>query len=665
MRRRIAVVGSGVSGLVAAHVIADSAHVTVFEADTRLGGHADTHRVPGAGAELAIDTGFIVHNDRTYPTLLRLFAELGVRTRPAPMSMSVRADAAHGGAGLEYAGAKGWRGLFGSRRNLVRPAYLRMLVEIVRFHRDARRLLADRGAPGETITLEEFCERGRYSEYFREHFLRALVATVWSCDPALAGHYPARYLFMFLDHHGMLGVLGSPDWRTVVGGSQEYVRRVTERLADRGATVLTGTKVTSVREHDIGVEVTDGAGHVWHFDAVVMAVHPDQALAVLADPTPAQRDVLGAIDYSSNVVQLHTDVSVMPRCRRVWASWNHLARAGGRGVVVTYDLTRLMRLPSPDGTRHLVTLNAPDLVEPSRVVATREYGHPIYTPTSVAALERADEIDSDRIAFAGAWRGWGFHEDGARSGVAAAERLGLMWGSAPPATARRYRTTIRHARTTPVRHRFTHRSHLWLVDLDHLPRHGRLSFALGRFEARDHVGDPHRPIRANIEALLADHGLDATGGRMLMAALPRAWGHCFNPLSAFWCFGASGELVACVLEVHNTYGGRHAYVVRPDASGRACVDKQLPVSPFHDADGCYVVRAPVPTPERLEVSVTLHGAGGYRFAASVRGVPATTSPLRAAPATLITSALIRSHGIWLWLRGLPVQPRPSTREETS
>jgi predicted NAD/FAD-binding protein/DUF1365 family protein len=662
--RLVGVIGSGVAGLTSAYVISGSAAVTLFEADDRLGGHADTHRVPTPDGEVRIDTGFIVHNQRTYPTLLRLFAELGVPTQASDMSMSVRSDEAYEGRGLEWAGALGWRGLFPTWRNATRPAYLRMLAEVPRFHRRARRLLEQTDeTTDDGQTLAEFLEEGRFSPYFRQHFMAPLVAAVWSCDPSVSLEYPARYLFAFLRHHGMLSIFGSPQWRTVAGGSHEYVDRVAAVLVRRGGTILLDTKVTSVLETAEGVEVTDGNGQVHTFDAVVLATHPGQALAMLAEPTTPQREVLGAMPYSRNLAQLHTDTSLLPRHRRAWSSWNQWTRPGGEGVTVTYDLTRLMRLPlDADGTRYLVTLGAPDLVDPAKVIATRSYEHPLYTPESVAAQRRAGELDSDRLAFAGAWQGWGFHEDGARSGLAAAERLGFTWSSSPAAvpvtTPRVYRSTISHTRRTPLKHRFRNTTHLWLVDLDDLPDHG----VLGRFEARDHLGDPARSIRENVEAFLAREGVVATGGRILMAANARALGYCFNPISVFWCFDAEGGLAATVVEVHNTYGDRHAYLVHPDERGRAVIAKQMYVSPFHGVDGHYEVTVPVPG-ERLHIGVRLVTGDGTVFDASLRGRPTDAGPLRAAPAALLGAARIRLHGVWLWLRRLPIQPRPPHHQE--
>ncbi len=420
-RRRVAVVGSGVSGLVAAHVLARESAVVLYEADARLGGHADTHVVDlGGGRSVNVDTGFIVHNTRTYPTLLRLFEELGVATRETDMSMSVRIE----DTGLEYAGAKGLPGLFPHPRNLARPAYLRMLAEVLRFHRAATELLTRTGEADET--LGAFLERGRFSDFFARTFMRPLVAAVWSCDPGLALDYPARYLFTFLDHHGMLGILGSPTWRTVVDGSARYVERVAAGLDE----VRTGTSVSAVRELPGGVEVVDASGDRDLVDAVVLATHPHQALALLATPTPLQRETLGAMPYSVNHAQLHTDTSLLPRSRAARASWNYLARCGAEdasGVLVSYDMTRLQGLGHVRDRRFLVTLGGADVVDPATVIDEMTYEHPVYTPESVAAQRRLPRIGTSRVAFAGAYHGWGFHEDGALSGLRAAAGLGATW----------------------------------------------------------------------------------------------------------------------------------------------------------------------------------------------------------------------------------------------
>jgi uncharacterized protein len=416
--RRIAVIGSGVSGLTAAYLLARGNEVTLFEADVRLGGHAHTHRVvTPAGAELAVDSGFIVSNARTYPLLSRLFTELGVTTQPAEMSMSVSC----GGCGLEYAGNRGLGGLLAGLR-CGRLPYLRMLSEILRFHREARELIA--GESPDDFTLGRFLAAGRYSRYFTSHFAIPLIAAVWSCPAQTALSYPAGYLFRFLDNHGLLTVTGSPPWRTVVGGSQDYVERVAKQLA----TVRKAALVRAVRRYPGGAQLTVAAGEPQCFDAVVIATHPDQGLRLLSDPTPAERRVLGAFRYSRNAAVLHTDASVLPRSRRARASWNYQLRscaATAGDVLVSYHMNRLQRLPADQD--YLVTLNGAGQLDTALVLATMDYAHPVYTPASVAAQRALPALNDGTTAYAGAYHGWGFHEDGCRSGVAAAASLGSRW----------------------------------------------------------------------------------------------------------------------------------------------------------------------------------------------------------------------------------------------
>ncbi|MEV3930792.1 FAD-dependent oxidoreductase [Streptomyces sp. NPDC049944] len=419
-RRRTAVVGSGVAGLTAAHVLGKAHDVTLFEADERVGGHAHTHDLSSSdGRTHRVDSGFIVHNRRTYPHLLRLFDELDVATQESEMSMSVRCE----GCGLEYAGARGAAGLFARPGSLLRGPYLRMLTEVPRFHRAARALLAlPEGAA--TTTLGDFAARGRFSPYFSAHFLTPMVSAVWSCDPVTALRYPARYLFRFLEHHGMLSIGDSPVWRTVTGGSRAYVDRVAKQVHS----VRTATPVRTVRRHDDGVEIVTGDGTTEEFDAVVVATHPDQALRLLADPTDEERQTLGAFRYSRNPTLLHTDTTLLPRSRGAAASWNYLmpsCAADADRVTVSYDMNRLQRLDAPE--RFVVTLNGADRVAPDLVRARMVYEHPVFTPESVAAQARLPALSGPVTAYAGAYHGWGFHEDGCRSGVEAAAALGVTW----------------------------------------------------------------------------------------------------------------------------------------------------------------------------------------------------------------------------------------------
>ncbi|MFI7387198.1 NAD(P)/FAD-dependent oxidoreductase [Streptomyces sp. NPDC049813] len=418
--RRTAVIGSGVAGLTAAHVLARAHHVTLYEADERLGGHAHTHDLMSPdGARHRVDSGFIVHNRHTYPNLLRLFAELGVATQESEMSMSVRCE----GCGLEYAGARGPSGLFARPRNALRARYLHLLAQVPAFHRAARRLLTEE--PGSDLTLGAFLDREGFSPYFRTHFVTPVVAAVWSCDDVTAQRYPARYLFRFLAHHGMLSVSGSPTWRTITGGSRSYVERVARGIH----TVRTGTPVRAVQRHPDGVRLTTEDGTSRSYDAVVVATHPDQALHMLADATPREKEVLGAFRYSRNTTLLHTDTRVLPRARGARASWNYLMPSCAPGtadpVRVSYDMNRLQRLDASE--TYVVTLGGEDRVAPERVRARMQYQHPVYTPESVAAQALLPELNSPVIAFAGAYHGWGFHEDGCRSGVEAAASLGVRW----------------------------------------------------------------------------------------------------------------------------------------------------------------------------------------------------------------------------------------------
>ncbi|WGL51172.1 DUF1365 family protein [Nocardioides sp. BP30] len=690
-RARVAVIGSGVAGLVAAYECRVAAEVTLYEAADRLGGHADTHEVHEGGRTLAIDTGFIVHNLRTYPVLTRIFDELGVATQASEMSMSISDPR----RGVEWAGARGLRGIFPTAARLTDSGHLRMLSEIPRFHRRARTLLAadDASPGGADQTLAAFLAEGGFSARFVRDFMEPLVAAVWSCDPRVATAYPARYLFRFLQHHGMLSITGSPTWRTVTGGSREYVRRIAERLDE----IRLGSPVAEVREHSGGVRVRTQDGTAQEYDAVIIAAHPGQALAMLPDPTALQREVLGAMGYSSNSALLHTDTSLLPQARGAWSSWNFRRVRDEEGpVVVTYDLTRLQRLDTD--VHYLVTLGGEDLVDPATVIDRMSYEHPLYTPESVAAQARLPEIETPRVAFAGAYHGWGFHEDGARSGLEAAHRLGFTTpvrlapapggsaaaapGSPTAATEEPvsrpepvdpvdpvvYATTVRHLRRTPWRREFVHRSNLWVVDLDRLPptrtrRDRWRAWWRGSIEPRDHLGDPALSVRENLTRFLARHDVVLGQGRVLLAAHPRAFGFCFNPISVFWCHREDGSPLATVVEVHNTYGDRHAYLLDPER--QEPLAKQMYVSPFHGVDGEYDVRAPVPT-DRLDIAVRLRTAGGAPFSASLSGrrvAPGSAAARAAGLAGLRDALLIRLHGIRLWTRGLPLQARPVHHQE--
>jgi predicted NAD/FAD-binding protein len=419
-RPSVAVVGSGVSGLTAAYLLSRTHDVTLFEADDRLGGHAHTHDLTASdGSEHAVDSGFIVHNDRTYPWLRKLFAELDVEVRPTEMSMSVRCQ----DCGLEYAGGRGLRGMFAQPRRLLSPTFVRMLLQVKRFHRRANAFLRD-SEESDLTTYGEFLEREGFSEHFVAHYAVPVVSCVWSSGREVALLYPARYLFRFLDHHGMLQVTGSPQWYTVVGGSRTYVERLAARLPD----VRRSAAVTDITRWPDAVEIMDATGTSFRFDRVVIATHADQALSLLTDPSDQEVMTLKAFTYSSNETVLHTDDSLLPEAGQARASWNYRmssCTSPDEPTVVTYWMNRLQGHTSPQ--EYLVTLNARERINPGDVLAVMDYEHPIYTPDSVGAQSYLPSLATDRTVYAGAYHGWGFHEDGCRSGVDAARHFGVTW----------------------------------------------------------------------------------------------------------------------------------------------------------------------------------------------------------------------------------------------
>jgi predicted NAD/FAD-binding protein len=401
----IAIVGSGIAGLTCAHVLHRRHAITLFEAADRLGGHTNTVRVDLADETHHVDTGFIVHNDRNYPGFTRLLAELGVATQPSEMSFSVS-----DGAGFEYNGSSP-NGLFACRGHVLDPSFHRMLRDLVRFNREARGLI---GLNGSGPSLGAFLDAGGYSRAFVERLIVPQASAVWSADPAQMWEFPASFLAEFFDNHGMFELRGRPRWRTVVGGAKTYVDALAAPLAGR---VRLSTPVRSIRRTTDAVEV-DGE----RFDAVVVAAHSDQALAMLADPSPAEVDVLGAIPYQRNEAVLHTDRRLLPRRRRAWASWNfHLEEQPAGRTTVTYHMNRLQSLRSE--TQLCVTLNRSEAIDPATVIRTISYAHPLFTRAGVAAQARWDEISRERTHYCGAYWGFGFHEDGVASALRVCERL--------------------------------------------------------------------------------------------------------------------------------------------------------------------------------------------------------------------------------------------------
>ena len=408
----IAIVGSGISGLVAAYRLQPEHEVTVFESAAYVGGHTHTVDVESGGRHYAIDTGFIVFNDWTYPNFIELLAEIDVPWQNSDMSFSVRCER----SGLEYNGTS-LNTLFAQRLNLVRPSFLRMVRDILRFNAHAPRLLEE---TGEELPLGEYLHREGYSRSFLEHYILPMAAAVWSSRPADILAFPTRFLVRFFANHGFLSVSHRPVWRVIRGGSREYVKRLTAPFAHR---IRLNTPVTSVKRQPGAVALRLGDGSVEHFDRVVFACHSDQALALLADPSAAEQAILGAIRYQENEVLLHTDTRQMPRRPLAWAAWNyHLPLTPQEKVTVTYNMNILQSLTAAE--TFLVSLNRGEQIDARRILGRYVYHHPVFTPAAVAAQQRRAEIDGVNLThYCGAYWGYGFHEDGVNSALSTLQRF--------------------------------------------------------------------------------------------------------------------------------------------------------------------------------------------------------------------------------------------------
>lgn len=408
-RFRIAVIGAGVSGNVAASLLSDHHDVELFEAQSHAGGHAETVPACVEGSIYPVDMGFMVFNDRTYPEFRRIIDGLNVAVQLSDMSFSVHCAR----TGLEYQGSS-LNGLFAQRRNLLSPHFYKLLSEILRFNRVARRFLS---SDASNLKLGEFLARHQFSSSLTDHYLIPMTAAIWSAPPEAISSYPTRFLLDFLQNHGLLQIWDRPQWRTISGGSRNYVSRLLMPLQNQGKVHL-NSPVRSLRRVANGVQVEFCSGQVNHFDLVVMAIHADQALQMLADPSQSEREVLRCFPYQANLAVLHTDASVLPSRKRAWASWNyHVPQDKHLQVSVTYDVNRLQRL----GCRQpiLVTLNPNQIIDQRLVINTRQYQHPLFTSESILAQNRWAEINGIRQTyFCGAYWGHGFHEDGVRSALA-------------------------------------------------------------------------------------------------------------------------------------------------------------------------------------------------------------------------------------------------------
>jgi predicted NAD/FAD-binding protein len=403
--KKIAVVGTGISGMVSAHLLHEDHEVTVLEAGSYVGGHTNTVDVVTHGERHAVDTGFIVFNPENYPNFVKLLTRLGVAWKESSMSFSVRSEALD----MEYRPSS-LDALFAQRSNLLRPWFWRMLQEIFRFRKESVELLEQ----DEVTTLGDYLMEKDYSRPFIDYFIVPMGAAIWSSGPAAFTEFPARYFAEFFNNHGFLKIKGQPQWQVIQGGSREYVRALTRGFRDR---IRLNSPVKRIRRSGEGVLVKVDGEAEERFDEVIIAAHSDQALCMVEDPTPVEREVLKAIEYQENETVLHTDTSLLPRRRKVWASWNAFVPAAqGDRVTVTYNMNELQGLETDD--TYCVTLNQTDRIDPARIIRTIHYTHPVYTLEARAAQKRHAEISgADRIHYCGAYWGYGFHEDGVNSAL--------------------------------------------------------------------------------------------------------------------------------------------------------------------------------------------------------------------------------------------------------
>lgn len=424
---RIAIVGSGIAGLTTAWHLRHDHEVVIYEANDYLGGHTATKDVQIGGRSYAIDTGFIVFNDWTYPNFIALLTELGVEWQWSNMSFSLRCER----SGLEYNGTS-INSLFAQRRNLVNPRFLQMIVDILRFNRDCRSLLLD---AAHSDTLGHYLQREGYSRAFIEQYIVPMGRAIWSATGSGMLNFPARFFVDFFDRHGFLNIDDRPVWRTVRGGSREYVRKMAQIFINEGrVTHRVGTPVKQIRRHVDHVDILDAGGELDHFNYVFMACHSDQALAMLEAPTDVEREILGAFPYQPNEAILHTDVRVLPRKPLARAAWNyHLRNPDTERVCLTYDMNVLQSIDS--STRFLVTLNRED-IDPAQIIGRYAYDHPVYTPAAVRAQACRSEVSGHQRSFyCGAYWRYGFHEDGVVSALWALEDFSKVAGGQRPPQA--------------------------------------------------------------------------------------------------------------------------------------------------------------------------------------------------------------------------------------
>jgi len=679
---KIAVIGSGISGLASAHFLQQRHEVTLFEQDGRVGGHTHTVRVPAASGEQPVDTGWIVYNAPNYPNLTALFGELGIETRATGMSFGVSL----GDGAYEWKGSDRLWSVFAQPANLLRPAHLRMLAGILRLNRVCTARLRSGDLPDGS--LGEFLDAEGFGAELRSRYLLPMAGMIWSCSPRQAALYPAADFMRFFEAHGLFTTLDQPSWRTVVGGSDAYVRKI---LAGFRGTLRLGSCVRALRREAGGVIVASEAGEE-RYERVICATHSDQALRLLADADALEARVLGGIPYTGSRCVLHTDESFLPKRRAAWASWNYLhARdeVHDERICGSYWMNLLQGIPGP--VNYIVTLNPQRAIAPKHVLYETRYHHPLYTALSVETHALLPRIQNrSGIAWAGAWCGYGFHEDGLKSALRAVQAIDPAclprWGPcavpapavAPAAEAAGflYPSRVMHRRLAPPLYRFVYRLFHLLLDVDRIGEldarlrlfsHNR--FNLVSFHDRDHGSGEPGALRAWAERLLATEGVRLEGGRIRLLCLPRVLGFAFNPIAIWYCEHRDGSLRAVIAEVRNTFGERHSYLL---ASGGRPLTYEAPhekekcfhVSPFMDLAGRYAFRFSQPGETvRVLIHETREGAplldatlAGERQALGDRALlwQAAAMPWMA----LKVVAGIHWEALKLWLRGARFHRKP-------
>ena len=682
----IAVVGSGIAGLSAAWLLSRSHHVTLYEGEGRPGGHANTVDVETPEGPVAVDTGFIVFNDLNYPNLTALFDRLGVDARETEMSFSL----SFANGAYEYSGS-GAAGFFGQRRNILRPRHWRLLRDMSRFFRTAPERIAH--YPGET-TLGAFLAAEGYGESFVRDHIVPMGAAIWSTAMTDMLAFPARSFIGFYANHGLLQFAGRPAWRTLVGGSRTYVRRL---IADAGCELQLANAATRIVRHAGYALVADRRGALRPFDHVVIATHADEALRLLDGPDAAEAAILGAFRYQKNAAVLHRDPRWMPRRKRLWSSWNYLKREAGfeSGLCVTYWMNRLQDLATR--TDLFVTLNPFDEIHPKAVDGVFAYEHPVFDAAAIAAQKDLWSIQGARRTwFCGSYAGDGFHEDGIRSGLSVAEHLGgtaRPWSMAGlPARAglarRRLREdgrmsrpgeaiyvgTVRHTRLRPVEHRLSYRVFSLMFDCDRLEtinaRFRLLSYNRPNlFSLNDADHGEGAPLGAYLSDIANRAGCGGEVSRFLMLCYPRVLGYVFNPITVYYGLDGDDRLRLLVHEVNNTFGQRATYVL-PVADGQDGTiaqehEKRLYVSPFNGASGHYSFRV-TPPGERLTLGVALRDGEGPVLKALFTGERRPLSDRELMKAlgrtgwlTAKVTAGIHLEAARLWLKGLRPRARPA------